>query len=438
MKFFGRESECAILMEIAKRSQESAQFTVLSGARRVGKTSLVKNVFGNDNMLYFFVSKKTESALCDIFQKEVEQKLGVPMPEKAMSFEQLFDYLMRLSESRSITLFIDEFQEFKKVDESIYGDIQKIWDLRKDNSHINLIVGGSAKSMLLKLFEDKSEPLFGRQTAAIKLEHFYPALLQEILSTYNPNYTADDLLALYSITGGVARYVELLMDAHATTRTKMIQEIVKPSSIFLSEGKNHIIEEFGKDYGTYFSILTAIATGHFERAQIEDIVGKGVGGYLATLEDTYGIIKKHQPLFVDSNKTVKYILNDSFYVFWFRYIYRYNYMIEIGAFDQLMQVIQQDFDTFTGKRLESLYREMLIERNQYTRIDTWWSRTGQSEIDLIAINELNKTAEFYEVKRQSDAFDKDLLHQRVQEFLTATRKLKGYSISEHSVSLENL
>jgi len=438
MNFFGRESESKTLQEIAQRSKEYAQFTVLSGARRIGKTSLVKHVFGVDNMLYFFVGKKTEQSLCEIYQREIEDKLSVPMPEKAMRFEQLFDYIMRLSETREITLFIDEFQEFKKVDESIYGDIQKVWDLRKEKAHINLIVGGSAKSLLLRLFEDKSEPLYGRQTATIRLEHFYPNLLREILSTYNPTYTPDDLLALYSITGGVARYVELLMEAHATTRESMIREILRSSSIFLSEGKNHLIEEFGKDYGTYFSILTAIATGHTERAQIEDVVGKGIGGYLAMLEDTYGVIKKHQPLFADSNKVVKYILNDSFYIFWFRYIYRYNYMLEIGAFDQLAQVVRQDFDTFSGKRLEALYKEILIERHQFTRIDTWWSRNGQSEIDLIAINELDKTAVFYEIKRQSSAFDPELLHSRVQEFLTATRKLKGYAILEQSISLDML
>lgn len=438
MKFFGREKESKLLQEIANRAKENAQFTVLSGARRIGKTSLVKHVFGEENMLYFFVSKKTEQALCEIFQQEVENKLHVPMPAEAMRFEKLFDYIMRLSETREFTLFIDEFQVFKKIDESIYGDIQKVWDLRKENSHLNLIVGGSAKSLLLRLFEDKSEPLYGRQTATIKLDHFYPALLKEILATYNPHYSADDLLALYSITGGVARYVELLMDAGATTKDKMIREIIRSSSIFLSEGKNHLIEEFGKDYGTYFSILTAIATGHVERAQIEDIVGKGVGGYLATLEDTYDVIKKHQPLFVDTNKVVRYILNDSFYIFWFRYIYRYNYMLEIGAYDKLIQVIKEDFDTFSGKRMESLYKEMLIESLQYTRIDTWWSRNGESEIDLIAINELNKTAEFYELKRQTSAFNPSLLHQRVQEFLVATRKLKGYTVSEHSVSLQSL
>jgi len=148
---------------------------------------------------------------------------------------------MVISEIDVLTVFIDEFQRFKKIDASIYDDIQKIWDLHHRTAHINLIVGGSAKTLLMRLFEDNNESLYGRQTATIKLEHFYPSILKEILAYYAPNYTNDDLLALYCFTGGVARYVEILMDAGAYTREQMVKEIVASSSIFLAEGTNHLI-----------------------------------------------------------------------------------------------------------------------------------------------------------------------------------------------------
>ena len=41
MRFFDRERELADLREIRERSREVAQFTVVTGRRRVGKTSLV-------------------------------------------------------------------------------------------------------------------------------------------------------------------------------------------------------------------------------------------------------------------------------------------------------------------------------------------------------------------------------------------------------------
>jgi len=438
IQFFGRKEEKALLCEIKERSLSSSQFTVLSGSRRIGKTSLVWETYGKDNILYFYVSTKTENSLCKIFQQEIEDKLGIPMPSGSYRVEQLLDFLMRYSEKQPLTIFIDEFQRFGKIDTSIYSDMQKVWDARKQNAKINLIVGGSAKTLLLRLFEEKSEPLYGRQTATIKLEHFYPSVLKEILAAYNPQYTSDDLLALYSFTGGVARYVELLMDAGAFTKDAMINEIIRPSSIFISEGLNHLIEEFGKDYTTYFDIMVSIATGHNDRAEIESAIGKGIGGQLAMLEDVYGVIRKHQPLFAKSTKNVRYMLDDNFYIFWFRYVFRYNYMLEIKAYDKLRTVIRGDYETFTGKRLEQYFREMLVERQEYTRIDTWWNRKGTAEIDLIAIDELSGKADFYEVKRNKSEYDKSLLEERKDEFLMATHKLNDYTVTTTCLSMDDM
>ena len=52
-------------------------------------------------------------------------------------------------------------------------------------------------------------------------------MLKTILSDYNPGYTSEDLLTLYMICGGVAKYVELLLDANATTHDKMIDAVCK-------------------------------------------------------------------------------------------------------------------------------------------------------------------------------------------------------------------
>ena len=331
MKFVDRTRETASLQAIQKQSLEHAQFTVLTGRRRIGKTSLVFHAYKDLPFLYFFVSKKSESELCTAYQQEISTKLGIPMLGRVTRFADIFEYIMQLSKQQPITLFVDEFQEFMRINASVYSDMQRIWDINKEEAHINLIVGGSVQTMIHQIFENKKEPLYNRQTSMIRLKKFPPSILKEILANHNPNYTSEDLLALYSFTGGVAKYVELLMDKGATTKEKMIETIIQPDSVFLSEGKNLLIEEFGKDYGVYFSILTAIASGHSQRRQIEDIIGKEIGGYLTMLEDTYGLITKHKPLFATTNSNVRYRLDDNFLIFWFRFIFKYNYMLEIVA-----------------------------------------------------------------------------------------------------------
>ena len=188
--------------------------------------------------------------------------------------------------------------------------------------------------MMTKIFKDKKEPLYNRQTRFMTVRPFTPAVLKEILTEYHPGHTAEDLLALYSFTGGVAKYVQLLVDAGATTKSAMLDHIIKADSIFLGEGKAILIEEFGKDYGVYFSILSAIARGKTSRSEIENVVGREIGGYLTKLENEYEVIAKKQPLFEKSStKNVRYTIEDNFFTFWFRFIYKYSYDYQQGLRD---------------------------------------------------------------------------------------------------------
>ena len=439
MRFYDREKEIASLREIRERTTDSAQFTVVTGRRRIGKTSLVWKAYEDEPALYFFVARKAEQELCEDFKAEMESKLGIPVMGRAEKFAEIFEYLMKLSASRPFTLFIDEFQEFFRVNKSIFSDMQRIWDQHSPTSKINLVVCGSIFSMMTKIFRDKKEPLYNRQTNMMTVRPFTPAVLKEILSDYNPCYTPEDLLALYSFTGGVAKYVRILMDAGATTKTKMVNKIVSADSVFLGEGKAILVEEFGKDYGVYFSILSAIARGKTSRAEIEGVVGREIGGYLTKLEDYYEIISKRQPLFQRaSSKNVRYVTNDNFFTFWFRFIYKYNYMLEIENYDSLRIIIQRDYETFSGLMLERYFRRVLIESRSFTRLGGWWDRKGENEIDIVAENELDRKATFFEVKRKPGNIDLGLLRGKAEAFLRATGEFQGYDISCKGLSMDDM
>lgn len=420
-------------------SEHNAQFTVVTGRRRIGKTSLIWKAYEDNPFLYFFVARKAESELCESYQQEIEQKLGVQTLGRVESFTQIFEFLMKLSVERPITLFIDEFQEFFRVNKSIYSDMQRIWDMYQNTAHINLIVCGSIYSMMTKIFKDKKEPLYNRQTRFMNVRAFVPSVLKEILAEYNPQYTSEDLLALYSFTGGVAKYVQLLIDSGAVTKEKMLHHIVKADSVFLTEGKAILIEEFGKDYGIYFSILSAIARGKTSRSEIENSIGKEIGGYLTKLETDYEIISKKQPLFAKSStKNVRYSISDNFFTFWFRFIYKYNYILEIEGYDKVIKIIERDYETYTGLMLERFFRQVLISGQEYTRIGNWWDRKGENEIDIIAENELDNEAVFYEVKRKAENIDLDVLIAKAQTFLKSTGEFKGYKITYKGLSMSDM
>ena len=441
MRFFDRETEFEKLREIEEVSHDVARFTIITGRRRIGKTEMVKKFYENQTILYFFVARKAETDLCDIFIDEIRTKLNLPMLEgKGMSFAAIFKYIMELSQTRHITLFIDEFQDFYRVNSSIYSDMQNIWDSYKSKAHINLIVAGSVNTLMNKIFKDKKQPLFGRQTDTIHVRPFRPSVLKEIMAEYSPGYKMSDLLALYTLTGGVAKYVELFVDRKKFTEKKMLDMFFERDSYFLLEGKNMLVDEFGKDYGVYFSILTLIAQGRNTRSELENALNiKELSGYLKNLSEEYGLISKMQPIYEKSgNKNVHYSINDQFLRFWFRFIYKYTHIIEAGGNDRLRAIVERDFSTFSGKSLESYFNEVLKESGQYTRLGYWHDRKGENEIDIVAEDELDSRIEFIEVKRQEKNFDEAVLRVKSELFLKAVGSFKDYEFIYRGLSIKDM
>lgn len=439
MRFFDREQETRKLREIRDLSQRVAQFTVLTGRRRIGKTSLVMKAYDDEPMLYFFVTRSTESVLCQEFVEEMTSKLQIPILGRVERFADIFDYVMELSKQRPMTLLIDEFQNFNRVNEAIFSQMQRIWDKKKAESKLNLIVCGSVYSMMTRLFRDKKEPLYGRQTEFLLIEPFAPSVVKEILACHNPAYSKEDLLALYTYTGGVAKYVELLMDTDATDSEKMLERIVSKNSYFIYEGKNMLIEEFGRDYGRYFDILKLIAMGHNTRGDIEGILNAEVSGYMTRLENDYGLIVKNRPMFLQSaNKNIHYAVGDLFLRFWFRFVYKYTSFIEANAFGKLAEIVRRDYETYSGKVLERFFMDAMKEHGDYTHIGSWWDRKGENEIDIIAADDLEKRVTFFEVKRQREELDMTVLKEKAQRFMQATGKYGKYEVCYKGLCMEDM
>ena len=434
MKFYNREKELKNLKNIEQTSKESAKMTIIVGRRRIGKTTLTKEAY--PKKLYLFVSKKNEALLCEEFIKIVEQQLEVKIFGEIKKFRELFEYLMKLSTKRAFTLIIDEFQEFLTVNKSLYSDMQNIWDSYKDRSQMNLVLSGSIYSLMKRIFEDRKEPLFGRANNKMELKAFSVVTLKEILEDYSPDYTNDDLLSFYILTGGVAKYVEIFVDAKAFTLDAQLDLIFDDYSLFLDEGKNLLIEEFGKGYTTYFSILSLIASSKTSRTEMESILERNIGGYLEKLESEYRIIKKIKPIFAkEGSRTVKYEIIDNFFNFWFRFIYKYRSAIELENYEYVKNIVKRDYETYSGKFLESYFHEKLRLGYEYSAIGNYWERGNQNEIDIVAINEDEKRMLIGEVKRNSKKID---LHKVEQKALKLTSKYRKYSVEYRGFSLGDM
>ena len=437
MKFYDREEEIVILQENEKLAEKNAMFTVLSGRRRVGKTSLVMKAFEGKQFAYLFVSKDSEALLCGKLQQALEEQLSIQVYGQLTHFRDLFDVIMRESQKRHFTVIFDEFQNLYKVNPAIFSEMQDIWDRTHRESHINLITMGSIRSLMKRIFEDENEPLYGRPTSKFTLRPFTIQVLKQIFRDHAPNYRNEDLLCLYMITGGVAKYVELLMDAGCYTKEKMLNYVCRRDSYFLAEGRDLMNQEFGDESATYFSILQLIAGGSNRRSDIDGTMQKDMGTFLQNLEKNYGLVSRLKPLLSKPNsKTSAYEISDQFLRFWFRFIWPYQSLIERQQMQALRQNMGKYYEQFSGRTLEQYFQAKAMESGEFTIAGNWWDRKGDNEIDMIALNEFDNTGIVAEIKRNPEKINPKTLEEKTKALPTSA--FGKYKLSLQALSIEDM
>ena len=443
MRFYDRKTE---LMQLERRREiafkDHSQMTVLTGRRRIGKTMLIRKSCESCTMVYLFVSRGNEAMLCNSFAKVINDTLkSVFVPENTESFADVFEMLMRAGRMEKFTLVIDEFQEFFYINPTLYSKMQDIWDRYKDITHVFFVASGSVYTLMTRIFQDAREPLYGRCDSIIKLKPFTTDVLKEVLADYKPDYTKEDLLALYSFTGGVPKYVDLFMQSGCTDVEMMIDYMVQPDSPFLDEGNALLIQEFGRKYGNYFAVLADIACGRNTLSELGKSMGEtNIAGHIRRLEEDYELIAKKRPIFAkEGTQTVRFEISDLFLRFWFRYFVKYRSLVELANYKLLGELIKMDYPTYSGLVLEIYFRQKMAESGEYINIGSWWqAKKGKDacEIDIVGIKTDDKTALVAEVKRQRKNFKPDEFARKVE--LMRNKVLAHYVIDAVCLTMEDM
>jgi AAA+ ATPase superfamily predicted ATPase len=419
MKFYGRARELNKLNELAATGANAAHLVVVTGRRRIGKTALIKRFGeGRNDLIYFFVGRKKPQVLLDEFTSLLAERMPLLKSVKINSFEQFFSLLFDLMESEPLFIVFDEFQNFLYVDPSIFSTLQHLWDSNRDRAKGAMICIGSVQTLMRDIFEGSKEPLFGRATARIHLAPLAADVIAVILRDHKRK-PETDLLLFTTLFGGVPKYY-FLLDRHQLFGLK-VDEIIsrtfcEPDALLQNEGRELLIEEFGKNHQMYFSIMQVIAAGETQMARIADTVGLNTSTlpkYLDELTSYYQVIERRVPVTSTraEQKNGRYHISDPLLRFWFRYIFRNQSLIEMGETERLNSKIMQDLPTLMGHAFENLTRALLTARNDgsivpfvFEKIGGYWNRTGSVEIDIVALDDSGGNILFGECKLNGNRF----------------------------------
>jgi len=411
--FIDREEELKALEERWK--SKKAEFMVLYGRRRVGKTELINKLIEGKRGIRLLGRTESEKNHLDRFSADLAAffKDDVLKSSPFQNWDAFFAYLAEKTKEEKIIIAIDEFPYFVDASASLPSILQDHWDKTLRHSRLYLILCGSSITMMLEKILGSKSPLYGRRTGQLKIE---PMDFSNSRKFFR-KYALKDCVYAYAILGGTPGYLMEFEDQKGILEN--VQEKFLRKDRFLFQDAEFLLKEELKEPKFYFSILRAIAIG---KTRIGDVINetglqKGVvSKYLSVLIDL-DLVKREVPVTEKQrHKSRKgiYLLKDYFFRFWFNFIFPHIEEIEKRHTDPLLRRIAQNLDPYTSFIFEDICRDWLwnLRLFEYEKVGKWWQ--NEDEIDIVAINGKEKKILFAECKWQDDVDATELLA-RLQE-----------------------
>lgn len=352
--FIGREKEIRYLNEIFSRP--SFEFGIIHGRRRVGKTTLIKEVLKNKNAIYFLAQQANMQMNLEIFSRLYGEFKGLGQ----IVFNSFYDLFKTIFDSRDLIVVIDEFTYLTEVDRSFESMLQGLIDAYKDKTNIKIIISGSEIGMYENLFSH-SRPLFNRQTFSLHLKEcdYYES------SLYYPNYSNEDKTRTYAVFGGLPYYLSQIDDT-ISLRENICQLIISENARFATEVQMLLTSEL-RSIQEYQSVLQAIHSGSTKLAEIDTKSGikdsAKTAKYVNKLIELEIIEKEVRFMDTPNSKKHLYKISNNFFAFYYRFIWKHaSARVMMGTYDFYEAFIEDDLDQYVSVRFEKMCEQYLIRQ----------------------------------------------------------------------------
>lgn len=403
--FVNRVREIEFLERMFGRA--GAQFVVMWGRRRVGKTALLQEFARGRRILYHLGTLSTErmemerlsARAAEFFRDPFLAAQPLSSWDAALAY---FDDRARRDEG-AWGLILDEFPHMVESSPRLPSLLQAAWDERLKETQLKIVVCGSSIAMMESAFFSNRAPLYGRRTGQWKVEPFGVCDLGLMF----PRQGLVELLELYCVIGGMPMYAERF-EATASLLENIRDHILTKGELLYEEVPFLLREEL-RDPRVYQSILSAIAGGAQRFGEISSKTGLDrahLTGYLGVLSDL-GMVLREVPITEErpeKSRRGRYVLTDPFVRFWYRFVFSCFTRLESGDVagvlnDAIAPRLREYVSLNVEAPLASLFRQGPLRRYvpfEPIFVGRHWSPT--EEFDIVALDGERKRAFVGEVK----------------------------------------
>ncbi|MDR0852929.1 MAG: ATP-binding protein [Clostridiales Family XIII bacterium] len=418
--FIGRTKE----LDNMNSRYEGGQFecAIIYGRRRVGKTTLINEFVKDKPTIYYTgvegnANENLEGLSTSIYSYRAER---TDISVSFTDFNQALSAAFEIVKKERIVFVIDEFPYLAESYDAVSSILQTLIDRNKDTSKMFLILCGSSLSFMENQVLGYESPLYGRRTCQYKIAPFTFFEMKDALKGWKP----EDRAVVYGITGGIPLYLSFLNEKLSLKDN--IKNAFLNTSAYLFEEPTNLIKQECRDPAQYNSVIRAIAKGASKMSVISSKTSIGtahVSGILGKLI-SIGILKKETPFGEGSSRKTIYLIDDSMFRFWYRFIPDNMSAIGRGLADNVYDTIQPHVSDFMGSVFEEICKQYLWEQLRsgdvpiaFNDLGRWWGNDPQNkketEIDIMGESDQN-SAIFAECKWRNEKVDVGVLDSLVE------------------------
>jgi len=146
--FIDRQAELQLLQE--RYETDQAEFFVLYGRRRVGKTELLAQFCRDKRHIFFVADLDVEPVLRAALSSAVNRELLGPEAASAVypSWQDILILLARHAQAERLVVVLDEFTYLVDAHPPLASILQRLWDSDLSHSKLMLILCGSYVGMM--------------------------------------------------------------------------------------------------------------------------------------------------------------------------------------------------------------------------------------------------------------------------------------------------
>jgi AAA+ ATPase superfamily predicted ATPase len=388
--FVNRISELDLLEK--RFASGKAEFFVLYGRRRVGKTDLLAHFCEGKRSIVFVSDLGSEISLRTSLSGAVNSVLFGPGQMNAVysTWEDLFMALGKESATERLVVVLDEFPYMVTAHPPLASILQRVWDQTLKNTQIMLILCGSYIGMMEETVLGYQAPLYGRRTGQYLLE---PLQFKDARLFY-PAFNLVDQVRTYAVYGGTPAYLNTIQPSNSLEEN--IRDGILSRGSYLYDEVRFILQQELREPRHYFAILQAIAAGKTRLNDIKQATEiDGSTAYLDTLQQLHLVERTVSVTETQPQKSRRgiYRLKDHYLRFWFRYILPNRSQFERGGGQIILEnQVAPEIDHFSSLAFEEICQQHFWQSGLAgqlpfvpTNIGKWWS--ANEEVDLVVLDE---------------------------------------------------